>query len=48
MLNNQNNSAGGTPMPAPAMERNNLSEEADFVNAKAYLLTASTKTGLNL
>lgn len=49
VLNNQRNSAGGTPAQTPAnMEKNNLSTEQNFINAKAYMLTSSTKSGINL
>lgn len=46
MLNNQS----GAPMSKPStpllLEQNNV--EKDFVNAKAYLLQSSSKTGLNM
>lgn len=46
VLNNQK-SVSGTPAATPInMEKNNI--EQSFINSKAYLLTASDKTGINL
>ncbi len=53
MADVQNNERDYLPGSKPAtpvdMEINQLGEkESEYVNSKAYLLTASTKTGLSL
>ncbi|CAH1791393.1 unnamed protein product [Owenia fusiformis] len=54
VLNNELNSSqqgsvkGSKPQTPANMEMNLNPKEQDFINAKSYLLTASTKTGLNL
>ena len=42
-----NEMAGSKPQTPQNLE-NNLSNDTDFISAKSYLLTASTKTGLNM
>ena len=49
VLNNERNaSVGNTPQTPSNMTDNLGKAEQDFINAKAFLLTASTKSGLNL
>ncbi len=49
VLNNEKEPLPGSKPATPAMENNNLgTKETEYVNAKAYMLTASTKSGLNL
>ena len=50
IMNNQSENASATQVANPVdMEVNDLkSGDENFINAKSYLLTASTKTGLNL
>ena len=47
VLNNERDVTGSKPETPQNME-NNLSKDTEYINAKSYLLTASTKTGLNL
>jgi len=48
VLNNQTEVATSKPQTPQNMELNLNSTEQEFVNAKSFLLTTSTKTGLNL
>lgn len=49
VLNNEREPSNvGSKPQTPQMTENNLCENGEFINAKSYLLTASTKTGLNL
>jgi len=48
VLNNERNASRGSKPATPVNMERNITEDQHLINAKSYLLTVSTKTGLNL